>query len=114
MDTMMENIKETFLRYAIEHGQATGVGDHKKANKIHKKLQDLYNETKSHKILNVFTEFLNNNNESVRLWAATFSLNNNPEIAVEALEKLAEITSITGLSAKTTLHLWKEGKLNLL
>jgi hypothetical protein len=39
MDTMMtrENIKESFLAEAIGHGKAIAEGDHKKANKLHKK-----------------------------------------------------------------------------
>ena len=38
-----EKIKEKFLVEATEHGQAIAIGDHKKANSIHKKLQNLYN-----------------------------------------------------------------------
>ncbi|AXP80439.1 hypothetical protein CJ739_1350 [Mariniflexile rhizosphaerae] len=109
-----ENIKDDFLKQAIEYGKAVAGGDHKKANRIHKKLQNIYDEAKVQKALNIFVDLLNEREESVKLWAATFSLKNNPELAVKSLEKLTELTSITGLSAKTTLQLWKEGKLNLL
>ena len=109
-----ENIKEKFLKHALEHGEAIAEGDHKKANKIHKKLQKIYGEAKEQEALNVFVELLDEKEESVLLWAATFSLKNNPDVAVKSLEKLTGLTTITGISAKTTLHLWKEGKLDLL
>jgi hypothetical protein len=109
-----ENIKDRFLSAAIEHGQAIAIGDHRKANKIHKKVQSLYNQAKEQNQADVFSELLNEEDESVRLWAATLSLRVLPMIAEKALEKLTELTTITGLSAKTTLLLWKEGKLNLL
>ena len=41
-----EYIKSRFLAEAIEHGKAVAIGDHKKANKLHKKLQALYNQAK--------------------------------------------------------------------
>ena len=71
-------------------------------------------KAKKQNVVNVFEEFLNEDDENVRFWAATFSLSSSPELAEKSLAKLTELSSITGLSAKTTLHLWKEGKLNLL
>jgi len=99
---------------ATEHGKAISVGDHKKANKLHKKLQSLYNFAKEQSQTEVFSELLNTSDENVRLWAATFTLKVFPDLAQKALEELAVSSSITGLTAKTTLHLWREGKLNLL
>ena len=109
-----EYIKSRFLTEAIEHGKAIAIGDHKKANKLHKKLQALYNQAKDQSQTEVFSELLDAVDENVKLWAATFTLKVNPDLAQKSLEKLAELPSITGLSAKTTLHLWKEGKLDLL
>ncbi|WP_440881128.1 hypothetical protein [Tenacibaculum sp. C7A-26P2] len=110
----IDKIKEGFLSEAIEHGKAIAIGDNKKANKLHKKLHNLYSKAKKQNVVNVFEEFLNEDDENVRFWAATFSLSSSPELAEKSLAKLTELSSITGLSAKTTLHLWKEGKLNLL
>lgn len=116
MDTMIsrENIKEKFLNEAAEHGKAIAVGDHKTANEIHKKIQALYNQAKEQNQSDVFSELINNVNENVRLWAATFSLKVFPDLAEGTLMDLSELSSITGSSAKTILHLWKGGKLNLL
>lgn len=116
METIMtrENIKDKFLAEAIEHGKATAIGDFKKSNKIHKKIQALYNKAKEQNQTDIFSEFLDENNENVRLWAAIFTLQTFPKLAEKTLVSLINLPSITGLTAKTTLHLWKEGKLNLL
>ena len=116
METLIERkkVKEKFLVEATEHGKAVAIGEHKKANAIHKKLQTLYKKAKEQNIADVFGEMLNDENENVRLWSAIFSLKTEPVIAEKALQELTKLTSITGLTAKTTLHIWKEGKMDLL
>ena len=109
-----EDIKEKFLNEATEHGKAISVGDHKKANKTHKKIHALYNQAKELNQADVFSEFLYDTDENVRLWASIFTLKVFPKLAEKSLTNLSELSSITGLSAKTTLQLWKEGKLDLL
>lgn len=99
---------------AIEHGKAIANGDHKKANKLHKKLQVLYKIANEQNQADVFSELINDSEENVSLWASTFTLKISPDLAEKSLSKLSKLSSITGLSAKTTLQLWKEGKLNLL
>jgi Domain of unknown function (DUF2019) len=116
METMItkENIKESFLTEAIEHGKAIAEGDHKKANKLHKKIQTLYKKAKDSNQVDLFSELLNESDENVRLWAATFTLKFSPDRAEKTLMSLSNLSSITGLSAKTTLVMWKQGMLNLL
>jgi len=112
--TTRKEIKERFLRDATEHGKAYFSGDYKKANKLHRKLHDLYNRAKEQHQEDVFSELVNNEDENVRLWAATFTLSVCPVLAEKSLIEVAELPSITGLDAKTTLRLWKEGRLDLL
>jgi hypothetical protein len=64
--------------------------------------------------VDLFSELLNESDENVRLRSTTFTLKVFPDIAEKALINLSNSTSITGLSAKTTLELWKQGMLNLL
>lgn len=109
-----DNIKTKFLIEAIEWGKAIAVGDKKNVNKLHKKIQDLYTKAKELNHTNVFSELLSYPDENVRLWAATFTLKSFPDLAERTLEDLSKLTSITGLSAKTTLDLWRQGMLNLL
>ena len=108
-----EKIKENFLNNAIEHGKAIALGDYKKANKIHKKMKILCSQAEKNNWKEVFSELLNESDESVRLWAATFTLKVLPNLAEKSLTDLSKSSSITGLTAKTTLHLWREGKLSL-
>jgi hypothetical protein len=116
MDTIMtrEDIKADFLSEALAHGKALSNGDYKGANRIHKRLQVLYKVAKKQNQIDVFSELLEENDENVRLWAATFTIEILPELAENVLINLAELSTITGLSAKTVLNLWKENKLNLL
>lgn len=116
METVTERkkLKEKFLVEATEHGQAIAIGDHKKANSIHKKIQNLYKKAKEKNQIDVFAEMLNEEDENVRLWAAIFTLKTSTEVAEKVLQELTKLTSITGLTARTILQLWKEGKMDLL
>lgn len=109
-----EEVKKLFLLEAIEHGKAIANGDHKQANKLNNKLQSIYVKTWKQNWQNIFGELINHDDENVRLWAATFSLKSTPDLAEKTLQELSELTNITGLTAQTTLRLWKEDKLDLL
>ncbi|MBD1432692.1 DUF2019 domain-containing protein [Sphingobacterium sp. DN00404] len=115
METMItkEKIKEEFLINAIEHGEAYSNGNYKKANKLHAKLHDLYNYAKKWNQVEVFSELLQDKNESVRLWSAIFTLKFNPEVAEKILIGLKKESGVK-MTAETTLQLWKEDKLDLL
>jgi dihydrodipicolinate synthase/N-acetylneuraminate lyase len=108
------NLINDFLSYAIEHGKAISSGDYVKANKFHKKLHNLFTIAKKENLIIIYKECLNYNNDDVRLWAATFLLKTSPDIAEKCLQELTGLKTITGLSAKTTLDMWKKGLLNLL
>lgn len=109
-----EELIEKFLAYVAEHKEAIHLGDHVKANKIHKRLHGLYNTAKEASLSNIFEELLNDKDENVRLWAATFTLKISSGIAEKTLQELAGLKNIIGLNARTTLELWKQGLLNLL
>jgi len=109
-----QEIKVKFLSKAMEHGEAISLGDYKKANKIHKELQTIYDQAKTYNVSTLFSELLDETDENVCLWASTFTLKIYPDLAEESLNRLAESPSVTGLSAQTTLLLWREGRLNLL
>lgn len=109
-----EKIRQLFVNYSLKHQESLFNGDSKLANKIHKKLHKLYDEAKLSDQISIFSEFLENENENVRLWSAIFTINYNPEISKKALSKLSKSETIVGLSAKTTIELWKKGLLTLL
>lgn len=109
-----ENIIEKFLFYATEHGYALWHGDHKKANEMHQELHSLYKTAKEINIPDAFSQCLDEEDANVRLWAATFTLKVNPDIAKKELLNLSQLKGITALNASTILKLWSQGLLNLL
>lgn len=106
-------IKHQFIADSAEHGKAHFIGDYKKANKLHKKLHELYYCAKEQNQADVFSELLNDEDENVRIWAATFTLKVFPVLAEKTLQEIDHSSNINGIDAKTTLRLWKEGKLEL-
>ena len=80
------NLINHFLSYAVEHEKAISIVNYVKANKFNKKLYGLYETAKKKNLRIVFKESLNYNNESVRLWAATFLLKTSPDIAEKCLQ----------------------------
>lgn len=107
-------IKEIFLFETIEYGKAIAIGDHKKANKLHKKIHALYNNAKKSGQTELFGELLSESDENVRLWAAIFTLKVSPEVAEKVLKDLTKLPTITAMSAEMSLDLWKKGMLHLL
>lgn len=109
-----ENIAEEFVQLALRHGSAIQQGDYKTANKIHRQLQRLYTIAHEMGRPEMFAEFLREEDENVRLWAAVYTLKYNAHTAEEVLNDLSKLKSITALTADTTLKMWKQGLLNLL
>ena len=91
-----ENIKKEFLSEVIEYGQAIAIGNHRKANKLHKRIQSLYTQAQEQGQVDVFSELLEETDENVRLWAATFTLKVLPALAEKELNCLAKLSNITG------------------
>lgn len=109
-----EKIREEFFEMASRHHSTILEGGSKYANRLHKKLMKLYQKAKKIGKHQLFLEFLNNHNEGVRLWAASFSLNSHPELAVGCLNDLAKLPTITSMQAEMILKLWDKGELELL
>ena len=111
MTPIQENIKSSFLVSTTNHGAAILSGDHQKANKLHTKLMTLYKQAKNDNCLPIFLELLEDSNESVGLWAATFCLKHSTRLAESRLEVLAKSETIFGLSARQRYNYGK--KINL-
>jgi len=108
-----EKIREEFLEIASRHHLTIFEGESKYANRLHKKLMKLYQKAKKVGKQHLFIEFLNDDNEGVKLWAASFSLHSNPDSARQCLEDLAKLPTITSMQAKLILKLWEKGELEL-
>lgn len=106
-------IRDKFLQYSAEHGEVYANGDYKKANKLHKELHNLYKYANEQGEEAIFSEMINNPDDYVKLWSAIFTLKLKPELAEKILKKLSTDSKVK-MTASATLHLWKEGKLELL
>jgi hypothetical protein len=104
----MKNIKNIFIENAINHGKAIEKGNHKTANKIHSKLTSIRSEIQKENRWDILQELINHPNESVKCWSATFLLKNNEKVALKVLKNLSKSKKIIGLTAKTTIDMWRK------
>ena len=111
----MTEIQNKFIDLAINHGKAIEEGNHKIANKIHSELTFMYNnQIKKNDRYEELEDILKkSDNESVRIWAATYLLVSKECLALETLKKLEKSNKIFGLTASTTIDMWKKGMLQL-
>ncbi len=111
-------MKDMICKYknaAIEYGIAQKNGDHKKANKAHNVLSNIYNKLKIDEKNTILwlTPLTNDKNQFVVLWASTHLLKLDTEFALTKLEYLSQETDLAGFIAKTTISLWKNKELDL-
>src|ERR1043165_4128300 len=110
MAAIIENGEfNTFINNAIAHGKAISEGDFKRANKINNKLRSFYHKVERSGKLNLFAPFLAHENENVRLYAASFYLQFDPEVAVEVLKDLATLPTVTASYAEIMIDLYNRG-----
>ena len=104
-------LKKQFVSSVIEHSQAYENGEGKKANRIHKKIHSLYLKIKSLDKIDVLKDFLDDEHECVRLWAAGFCLKIAPELAIQELTKLRKSSNFfIRTDAEITLKLYRNNE----
>lgn len=102
-------IEQEYVEAAIAHEAGTDVGDEKIANQAAErllKLRDRLYELADHGE-SVLTKLLAHPSSNVARWAASHLLPVNEEVAVRALERLAEEDGIGGFDALMTLQTWR-------
>src|SRR4051812_45451301 len=110
MDTNI--IVKEYREGALMHGVGTNSGDHKKANEGYSKLNAAYKIIKSEDPeLNSLKELLNDEDSSVKSWAAAHLLLVDPKIAEPVLEEIAKEKGLVAFSAEMTLEQWRNNKL---
>ena len=105
----MKNLETEFVQLATSHGNAIEKGEHKEANKIHRKLTSVFKEIQSKGESNILKELVGHSDESVKLWASTFLLRIDETLALSTLNEISKSKKIFGLSASTTIDMWKKG-----
>lgn len=110
----LESLVATYAAEAEEHGRATEVGDHKRANVAHDGLiralhaLDMVNPGRS-----ALVQLLEHANPYVRGWTATHLLRTHTERAVAILEQLADGSGLAALDASVVLQQWRTGRLSI-
>jgi len=98
---------------AIAHSRATERGDSSEANKAYEIIAGAYRELRSRgrEAQSTLLPLLESLEPGVRCWAAAHALEFAPERGRAVLETLSKEPPWIGIDAKTTLKVWREGKL---
>lgn len=104
METIDE-LKKYFVQYVNEQSNAFAEGNGKKANRFHKKIQDLHLKASALYGNDFFTEFLNSEDENIKLWASCFCIETYPDKSRKNLQDLLKSSEpIISLAAKIKLE----------
>lgn len=98
---------------AISHSDAIGCGNREVANRHSTLIAVMYTEIKhrGRAAQRRLLSLLEDPDLSVRLWAASHTLDIAPTQSEATLTELASGSSLLGLTAETTLREWKAGRL---
>ncbi len=115
---MSKSISELVTEYrqnALQHGAATATGDHKSANEHHDGLMAAVRRLreKGTQGSQALLPLLDDQNQSVRCWAATHCLDFAEGRARRTLVDLAAESGIVGFTAETVLSEWDKGTLSI-
>jgi hypothetical protein len=109
-----KQLETRFVKAATAHGLATLQGDHHRANREATKLERYHTEMQEDASLAalLLSTLLQNDNASVRTWAAAFALQQKLLVneAIDELEKTAQDKTIglVAFDAKMVLSRWRD------
>lgn len=104
METI-DDFKRKFVQYVNEQSCALAEGNGKKANRFHKKVQDLHLKVLAFYSDEIFKEFLDSEDDNVKLWASCFCMKIYPDKAKKNLQSLINSSEpIISLSARIHLE----------
>lgn len=111
----IKNLEEALICFkenAIIHGECTQNGDYKRGNKSHKNIINAIKYISAEHKYEIIEPLLEDNNLSVRIWAAYALLHVNTPKAVKALKEIVKTDSgIMGFNAEMTLDEFKKGNI---
>lgn len=111
----LEALVEGYARAAAAHGEATEVGDSRKANAAHLTIASTYRELRARGLdaQRALLPLLDDPRPGVRLWAGAHALEFAAAEGERALLALsARQGSLVAFGASMTLRVWREGKLS--
>ena len=105
---------DIFIQEAINNTNASEIGDYKSTNKSYHKIVKIAKYLKENNKTLLLLELLHHENVGVRLFAATYLLEESEEIAIRTLKAIEqESNSITSFCAKMTIEEWTNGNMKL-
>ena len=112
---MGKEILKKYINLIVEWGIAQDKADSKKSNKIYDKKNECYHEIRENISLYIddLIDLLNDENNYVKSEIAFLLLPYKTEEAKKTLEEISTKRGTIAFTAKMTLKLWDEGKLNL-
>ncbi len=102
-----------FESFCIKNDTAAQALNPNLANKYAKKIINCYLQLKEMGKTNELSKLLKSENENVRVWAATHTLQTNEVEAKQVLHELAANPGLNAFSAEMTLRQWENGNLKL-
>ena len=111
MNKSLDDLIWEYRHNAVEHGRATEIGDHKKANKDYDRLIKALRLIREHGTDgdDAVLGLLSDEDASVRCWAASHCLKVNEETARHTLEAVSALPGIIGFNARMVLAEWDKG-----
>ncbi len=111
---MQDEFLRNYREYAVEHGAQAKTGNHVATNIAYDRLlavlKTLYEENADSEIMSL----LDDENASVRLWAAAHSLELDEPLALATLNELAAAgIPIISMDARYTAQEWLKGNLRV-
>lgn len=110
----LQELASIYAEAAAAHGQASGSGDHRKANAQFRRIDAAWKElrTRGREGPDALSSLLDDANLHVRGWAASHALESAPQAAESVLEQIASgPPGIARFNAEMTLREWRAGNL---
>ena len=112
----LDGLVADYVKNAVRHGEATIEGDFKAANNSHDKIIKALSEIRKYGNEGdiALLALIDDDNDSVKCWAATHSLKYHKEKSEQILLYLSKKSGPIAFNAEMVLSEWKNGTLEIL
>jgi hypothetical protein len=109
----LDELVSRYAEAAAGHKEATAEGDHRRANREHDRVAEVYRELRRRgpEAQRALLPLLEHPIVGVRSWAGAHALEFAPEEGEHALSRIVADGGMPGFTAKTTLDTWRKGEL---
>ncbi len=112
-ETDVQALMNKVTDLCVEQGKAMDEGDSISANELHEKISIIMSNVKAQGQLSELKQLLQNDDENVKLWAATYLLPTEEELALSVISQVEKSDRLLSIEATTLKDMWNKGMLNL-